>query len=423
MDLLRKCYRNTSVFCRSVIEWRSAFTVPYILAINAAFWVIVYYANHETQAECLLGIAGMIVLWDILLSPTHNRSVASQICHWPIQDLFRTTAFVTSMGAVRQLKMDEIEQAFWLSCTSLFCLLIGPVYKYNQITAKTLQFFRGIFDFMSYCFYLVIVNPLTKFYNALKYVFLLKWLPGLWQYLRSFGSSVYKVIDDWFLQYVRAMGNRTLEFFRYWVCFYWWSDLRGWCGQKIYTPIAKKLAIVRDGFVYVFGGYWFYPALQFGGRQLKKASLVVLRWANQLAIVIGNSVLWPIAVVCYDQLKEVYWLFHQAAVRPVLDVVYAKYKYVEDLSYIYILGPFCQKVIDSVPEKNPFAEDSDVEFNDFIPEVSSNVASDSEFSNLSPHDSDDEFAIGLKQIDISGSESDPDEFSLVPRRRRRNLAQ
>lgn len=274
------------------------------------------------------------------------------------------------MVAVRQLKLDEIEQAFWFSCSSIFCLLIGPVYKYNEVTAKTLQFFRGIFDFMSYCFYFVIVNPFTKFYRALKYVFLLKWLPGLffklkliklicflglWQYLRSFGSSVYKVIDDWFLQYIKAMGNRILEFFRYWIYFYWWTDLCGWCGQKIYNPISKKLAFIRNGFVYVFGGYWFYPALQFSGRQLKKASLVILRWANQFAIIIGNSVLWPIAVVCYNEFKEVYWMFHQVAVQPVVEVVYAKYKYVEDLAYIYLLGPFCQKLIDSVPEKSPFA--------------------------------------------------------------------
>ncbi|KAE9554819.1 hypothetical protein FO519_001934 [Halicephalobus sp. NKZ332] len=404
MDFLRRCQVATTSFCRSVIEWRSPFTVPYILIVNAIFWTIVFYGNQETHVECLLAVAGTIILWDILLSPTHNRSVASQICYWPIQDLFRTTAFVTSMAAVRQLKMGEEEQAFWLACLSLFSLLTGPVYKYNQITAKIFGFFRGIFDCISYVFYLIVVNPASKFYEGLKYVFLLKWVPALLQYLRSFGSYIYQTIDNWFLQYIRTMGNRVAQFFEYWIYFHWWTDLRAWSRNNVYNPIAHKLAVLKDGFVYVFGGYWFYPALQFTGRQLKKASIVVLGWANQLAIMVGNSVLWPVAVVCYQQLKEVYLIFHRTAVQPVIDVLYVRYEYVEDMAYIYVLGPFY---------------DSDTEFKDYIPDMPSRAASDSEFSNLSPQDSDDEFAIGLQGVNISGSESDEDEFSIMPRRRRR----
>lgn len=52
------------------------------------------------------------------------------------------------------------------------------MYKYNQITKKIGNFFRGIFDFLSYLLYLLIINPTKKTYEALKYVFLLKWIPG-----------------------------------------------------------------------------------------------------------------------------------------------------------------------------------------------------------------------------------------------------
>ena len=90
-------------------------------------------------------------------------------------------------------------------------------------------------------------------------------------------------------------------------------------------------------------------------RQAKKAGFIALGYLNQLAIVIGNSVLWPIAVIAFQQLKAGYFVFHAAAVQPVLDVLYLKYKYVEDLTYIYLLGPVCQKFIDTVPDKNPFA--------------------------------------------------------------------
>lgn len=82
------------------------------------------------------------------------------------------------MAAVRQLKLDQEEQAFWLSCTSITSLLIGPVYKYNKVTRKIFEFFQGIFDCISYVFYLVIVNPLSKLYHGIKYIVLLKWIPG-----------------------------------------------------------------------------------------------------------------------------------------------------------------------------------------------------------------------------------------------------
>jgi hypothetical protein len=128
--------------------------------------------------------------------------------------------------------------------------------------------------------YLLIINPTKKTYNALKYIFLLKWIPGLWQYLRSFGSSVYKAIDDWFLHYLRLMGNRTLEFFQYWIYFQWWKDLRVWGSKNIYAPLAKKLAVVWDGFVYVFGGYWMLPVLQFCGRLASYCSFRAIKSLN-----------------------------------------------------------------------------------------------------------------------------------------------
>jgi hypothetical protein len=214
------------------------------------------------------------------------------------------------------------------------------------------------------------------------------------------------------------MGNRTFEFFQYWIYFQWWKDLRAWGSKNIYAPLAKKLEIVWDGFVYVFGGYWMLPVLEFCGRQVKKAGFIALGYLNQLAIIIGNSVLWPVAVICYDQLKAGYLIFHAAAVQPVIDVMYLKYKYVEDLTYIHVLGPVCQQVIDHIPEKNPFIDDSESELQDFIPDASE-AASDSEFSTLSAPETDDEehaFAKGLRKIAISDSESDNEELSLHHRR-------
>lgn len=37
----------------------------------------------------------------------------------------------------------------------------------------------------------------------------------------------------------------------------------------------------------------------------------------------------PALIVLVDQLKELYWLIHRVAIRPALDNLYVKYKFVE----------------------------------------------------------------------------------------------
>ena len=83
-------------------------------------------------------------------------------------------------------------------------------------------------------------------------------------------------------------------------------------------------------------------------------SYYVLGVLNQCAIAIGNSVVWPIVVFCAKQLEKGFWIFYGVAIQPVIDILYEKYKFVEDQVFIYALGPVCQKIIDNAPEKNPF---------------------------------------------------------------------
>lgn len=75
---------------------------------------------------------------------------------------------------------------------------------------------------------------------------------------------------------------------------------------------------------------------------------------NKCAIAIGNSVVWPVAVFAYDQLKQLAIIVYDVAGRPVVNVVHEKYKIAEDYAFINVLGPTAKTIIESVPEKNPF---------------------------------------------------------------------
>lgn len=49
------------------------------------------------------------------------------------------------------------------------------------------------------------------------------------------------------------------EILKYWVYFYWWTDLRSWAYKRIYLPLADKLKVVKDYFVYIVYGHWLKP--------------------------------------------------------------------------------------------------------------------------------------------------------------------
>lgn len=83
-------------------------------------------------------------------------------------------------------------------------------------------------------------------------------------------------------------------------------------------------------------------------------SYYILGVLNQCAIAIGNSVVWPILVFCGKQIEKGFWIFYGIAIQPIVDLLYTKYKFLEDQVFIYALGPVCQKIIDNAPEKNPF---------------------------------------------------------------------
>lgn len=90
--------------------------------------------------------------------------------------------------------------------------------------------------------------------------------------------------------------------------------------------------------------------------------------ANDCAVAIGNSVVYPLILVAYDKTKEVVIVIYDAFGRPVVNVLYQKYKIVEDAAFIYVIGPTIKTLLDCIPEKNPFyTEEDEKELEEFIP--------------------------------------------------------
>uniref|UniRef100_A0A1I7ZHS4 TLC domain-containing protein n=1 Tax=Steinernema glaseri TaxID=37863 RepID=A0A1I7ZHS4_9BILA len=251
--------------------------------------------------------------------------------------------------------------------------------------------------------------------------------------------------------------KRTREFLRYWFCAHWWPGLRAWLVEHIGRPVQRWFNYVCYGIVYVVCGYWVKPL----GRLLLRGAKAVLCWAktsvweplkvwllvkfdllfkytkrvlHRLAILFRDSVLYPVCMFLWRLTKHVYGLFHEAYVRPALDYSYLKYKLAEDFAFIYVLGPVCKTIVENIPEKSPFCDDTDTELADLLPNaegVESDVLSDTETDVDLPHSNlntegpstpvakeEADFISGLQFPTIHASESSDEEFDLNAERRR-----
>uniref|UniRef100_A0AC35U1W3 FACT complex subunit n=1 Tax=Rhabditophanes sp. KR3021 TaxID=114890 RepID=A0AC35U1W3_9BILA len=76
----------------------------------------------------------------------------------------------------------------------------------------------------------------------------------------------------------------------------------------------------------------------------------------KIGVLLKDTVVWPVLIWTYD-----------TALSPLVLILKDKFKIVEDNILIYFLAPVCQTVVNIVPDKSPFVDDSDVEFEDFVP--------------------------------------------------------
>lgn len=248
------------------------------------------------------------------------------------------------------------------------------------------------------------------------------------------------------------------SFLTYWFCAQWWPALKLWLKKFIGEPLERGFNYACFGLVYVFCFYWFRPCASFCIRKMiafTKFALNHLRliwdhverallapfykWVrnrlndlliigknmlHKLAVIFKDSVLWPVCIFFAGIIRKIGIYIKATVFQPVINWFYQKYKFVEDYILIYILAPACTLIINSIPDKSPFCDDSDTELAGFLPEEDNSDTTDSDSETRiktvlsrshseSPLSEDEnELMHGLIFPSVEASESSDDEFTV-----------
>lgn len=149
---------------------------------------------------------------------------------------------------------------------SVCCLLIAPVYAYNRVNARLLDGVRSFGRLLKSILTYWIVRPILNIYAIAKYVLLAHWRHPLRRWLVACRGNIAETLNSLFVQPVGSFTAACGRIARYWLYFYWLSDLRALTYRSIGVPILNQLRIAGDYLVYVFGGYWFAPLARQVGR-------------------------------------------------------------------------------------------------------------------------------------------------------------
>ncbi|KAK5984431.1 hypothetical protein GCK32_013161 [Trichostrongylus colubriformis] len=316
MESVRTFSSTVHEFWRGVVEWRSPASGPYLMLVNVAFWATCLYCSELVQLRILLSLAAGVVSWDVLLSPTHERSIATHVALWPVQSIWRTLSVCGCLYSSHLLKMQELETACIAAYATVGCLLVNPVWNYYEVNQKIVHGSKFCGQKVADALTVVVLRPLQSVYRAVKYVVLLQFIPPLWKAVKSgvcqvgagikqgaiyvvtairdFVLFIYTSVKNFVLGVCCAIRNFVLgtwnyfknlisrvgswisisiieptkNFFyavgrwlRYWLCAHWWPDLKMWIKQKIGEPLLRAFNYICYGLVYVFCGRWL-PALR-----------------------------------------------------------------------------------------------------------------------------------------------------------------
>ena len=141
-------------------------------------------------------------------------------------------------------------------------------------------------------------------------------------------------------------------------------------------------------------------------------------------------------LIGYEKTKDVAVIFYDTVGRPIVQILYQKYKVVEDAAFIYVMGPSVKTILNCIPEKNPFCDEDDSDLDEFMPGPvgDANVADEDEVTvriddasyelpeEIQLHDEDlddlddDSFLTKRLQHDFSGTDSSDEEFLLFPKK-------
>nr|CDJ80196.1 Hypothetical protein CBG09774 [Haemonchus contortus] len=199
MESVRTLSSTVHEFWRGVVEWRSPASGPYLMLVNIAFWSTALYCSELVQLRILLSLAAGVVGWDVLLSPTHERSIATHVALWPVQNIWRTLSVCGCLYSSHQLQMQQLETACIAAYATVGCLLVNPVWNYYEVNQKIVRGSKYCGRKAADAATVVIVRPLQAVYRGVKYVVLLQFVPPLWKAVKSclcrIGAAVKEAVD------------------------------------------------------------------------------------------------------------------------------------------------------------------------------------------------------------------------------------
>lgn len=471
MERIRESGRRLHQVYRETIEWRNPLTGLYLMAVNSAFWIGVIYCDPRIQEALLATASAGVFAWDILLSSSNDRSIITHLLMWPFQSIFRTLSVGGSVYSIHLLRAEQVRLACYAAYATLACLLVNPVWEHNEVNSKIASATRRTVSWFGSWIQYLIITPVVTVYEYTKYIVLFRWVPPLIAYVKhfifNFRESCRELVNgikNWIhvaiVERTKRVAQRIRQFLRYWFCAEWWPTLKEWLKLNIGVPLRYLFDQLCFVFVYIFCAHWFPPLWKFSVKQLKSLGALAYKhiWVpvkgfllcqfeklrcwlrdtlHRIAISVRDSILWPICCLMVEVGKQVSIFVYHLLLEPIVNYLHSRYKIIETSALIHVIGPVCETVIDHIPEKNPFCEESDVELEGFLPEVNDETDLDenhvddddnediqSELSSSPIPEEEFEFERGLQFSAINGSESSDEEFDLdapkkTIRRRRR----
>nr|CAD2136058.1 unnamed protein product [Meloidogyne enterolobii] len=451
-EFLKCWFSAICKFIEETVRLQGYGAIPYLMAINSLFCFVCFYASREVQLRVLYSLVGSILVKDLLLTKKRQHPMLA-VLSWCFADVFRSISVGFFLYSVHILTegVDE-RKAFFASLAAVFCLIISPVYHHHQTNEKLAYYAKMILNWLKNVLIYLIIQPILWLWEWTKFLFLFRWMPILTNQLLNLLSTIKNWVNLYFWQPICTFGNFLKLWFQYLFYFYWFVDLWNFTKSRLLNPLFIQLERLLDFFVYIFGCYWLKPALLYIGRTIghliKSTFGLIWRASKSLASQTFIYLIWPIFLMVGNQLSLMALLIYSNAIYPLIIILYGKYKKLEDLVLINLLGPLVKKILDKLPQRNPL-ENSEHEFDEFLPsdfeneeeneqqniEISENRINnqrenlqggnpknninglsldelDSISSQLSFDDEEEAHALlsGLRQIDISESDSDTDAF-------------
>uniref|UniRef100_A0A0N5A865 Uncharacterized protein n=1 Tax=Syphacia muris TaxID=451379 RepID=A0A0N5A865_9BILA len=457
--LVTNSYINFISFNRNLMDTIiSSITKLSIKFINAIIWVKLLilcslyrlWAAFVGKIRSLLnGIRNIIVTFCITLQRKVKRCICGvMFLIFNVRDALARCIFGIYNCIYHNLL--RVRDAFIATARKIFYIVKnGP----KLLVAVILNIYNSVKD--------LLIGSLLQI-KTLAFNF----LNGIWQRLYQIYRNIFNQVSQIFRWCLNTIASKLIlpvgsciaaigSFLVYWCCGYWLLPMKCWLTRNVYVRLKNALDISLFWLIYICCFHWIRPLAsilrvcleKFAGlafRQLKvihaalQSALVrpFMKWLKhqfygmfllskrmlrEFGLLFKDIVLYPLFAAFVNLAKKVAAYINIIIFEPIGCWLYRKYKICEDYILIYVLAPICTLLVNNIPEKSPFCDDSDVELADFLPvetdqeESTSDKSSTSEESIHQTHstlDEDFDLMHGLVFPSVEESESSDDEFTV-----------